>query len=147
MPYCSLPPVHLVGLSAHAPVEFLPKNTSIPIQPMNQGITAAFKAYYLCSMLSQQVQETAGEDQPSAWAFWHSCTVKTTVDNNAEAWSVLQPTTVNSAQRKLWPQHVPAGMPAPDSLPLLCHSTVVLASHVGLGDVAEADVSFLLQAY
>lgn len=78
--------------------------------------------------------------------FWHSCTVKTTVDNNAEAWAVLQPTAVNSAH-KFWPQHVPARITEPGSIPLLCHSTVVLASHVGLGNVAEADVACLLQAY
>lgn len=72
MPYCSWMvylatlPVHLGGLSAHVHVQFLPKNTSIPIQHMNQAITAAFKAYYLCCIVSQLVQETAGEAQLSA---------------------------------------------------------------------------------
>lgn len=45
-------PAHLGSLSTYVCVEFLPKNTSGLIQPMNQGIIAAFKARYLHHMLS-----------------------------------------------------------------------------------------------
>ncbi|XP_026953168.1 tigger transposable element-derived protein 1-like [Sagmatias obliquidens] len=140
-------PVHLGGLSAHVRVEFLPKNTSALIQPMNQGVIAAFKAHYLRRTLSQLVQETAGTDRPSVREFWRSYTVMTAVDNIAKAWAELQPATMNSAWRKLWPECVPAGAPEPNALPQLRHSIVTLASHAGLGDVAEADVAHLLQAH
>ena len=139
-------PVHLGGLSAHVRVEFLPKNTSALIQPMNQGVIAAFKAHYLRRMLSQLVQETAGTDRPSVREFWRSYTVMTAVDNIAKAWAELQPATMNSAWRKLWPECVPAGAPEHNAIPQLRHSIVTLASHAGLGDVAEADVAHLLQA-
>lgn len=139
-------PVHLGGLSAHVRVEFLPKNTSALIQPMNQGVIAAFKAHYLRRTLSQLVQETAGTDRPSVREFWRSYTVMAAVDNIAKAWAELQPATMNSAWRKLWPECVPAGAPEPNALPQLHHSTVTLASHAGLGDVAEAGVVHLLQA-
>ncbi|XP_047566723.1 tigger transposable element-derived protein 1-like [Lutra lutra] len=138
---------HLGGLSPHVRVEFLPKNTSALIQPMNQGIIATFKAYYLRCMLSQLVQETSGEDRPSVREFWRSYTVVTAVDNIARAWAELQPTTMNSAWRKLWPECVPPGTPEPDTVPQLRRSIVALASHVGLGDAAEADVANLLQAH
>ncbi|XP_049758085.1 tigger transposable element-derived protein 1-like [Elephas maximus indicus] len=140
-------PAHLDGLSAHVRVEFLPKNTSTLIQPMNQGVIAAFKAHYLRRTLSQLVQETAGEDRPSVQEFWRSYTVMTAVDNIAEAWAELQPTTLNGAWRKLWPECVPDGIPEPDAVPQLRCSIVALASHVGLGDLAEADVACLLQAH
>uniref|UniRef100_A0A8C4MQP4 HTH CENPB-type domain-containing protein n=1 Tax=Equus asinus TaxID=9793 RepID=A0A8C4MQP4_EQUAS len=140
-------PAHLGSLSAHVRVEFLPKNTSALIQPMNQGIIAAFKAHYLHRMLSQLVQETAGEDRPSVWEFWRSYTVITAVDNIAEAWAELQPATMNSAWRKLWPECVPTGAPEPNAVPQLHRSIMALASHVGLGDMAEADVTCLLQAH
>ncbi|KAM9048601.1 tigger transposable element-derived protein 1-like [Megaptera novaeangliae] len=139
-------PVHLGGLSAHVRVEFLPKNTSALIQPMNQGVIAAFKAHYLRRTLSQLVQETAGTDRPSVREFWRSYTVMTAVDNIAKAWAELQPATMNSAWRKLWPECVPADAPEHNAVPQLHHSIVTLASHAGLGDVAEADVAHLLQA-
>lgn len=140
-------PAYLGSLSAHVRVEFLPKNTSTLIQPMNQGIIAAFKAHYLHRALSQLVQKKAGGDRPSMREFWCSYTVMTAVDNIAQAWADLQPTTMNSAWRKLWPECVPAGTLEPDTVPQLRRSIVALASHVGLVDIAEADVVSLLQAH
>uniref|UniRef100_A0A8B9XNI0 HTH CENPB-type domain-containing protein n=1 Tax=Bos mutus grunniens TaxID=30521 RepID=A0A8B9XNI0_BOSMU len=139
-------PAHLGGLSAHVRVEFLPKNTSTLIQPMNQGVITAFKAQYLRRTLSQLAQEMGGADRPSIWEFWRSYTVMTAVDNIAEAWAELQPAAMNSAWRKLWPECVLAGAPEPSAVPQLPRSIETLASRIGLGDVAEADVSHLLQA-
>lgn len=140
-------PAHLGGLSAHVRVEFLPKNTSALIQPMNQGIIAAFKAHYLRRTLSQLVREQAGGGRPSAREFWRSYTVMAAVDNIAQAWAELQPATVNRAWRQLWPECVPAGAVEPDAEPQLRRSIAALASHVGLGDVAVADVARLLQTH
>ncbi|XP_054423822.1 tigger transposable element-derived protein 1-like [Pteronotus mesoamericanus] len=140
-------PAHLGSLSAHVRVEFLPKNTSTLIQPMNQGIIAAFKAHYLRRTLSQLVQKKAGRDRPSMREFWRSYTVMAAVDNIAQAWAELQPATMNSAWRKLWPECVPPGTLEPDTVPQLRRSIVALASHMGLGDAAEADVVSLLQAH
>ncbi|XP_019567133.2 tigger transposable element-derived protein 1 isoform X2 [Rhinolophus sinicus] len=140
-------PANLRSLSTHVRVEFLPKNTSALIQPMNQGVIAAFKTCYLRRTLSQLVQDTAGGDRPSVQEFWRSYTVMTAVDNIAQAWADLQPATMNSAWRKLWPQCVPAGTSEPDAVPQLHCNIIALASHVGLGDMAEADVASLLQAH
>lgn len=140
-------PAHLGRLSAHVRVEFLPKNTSALIQPMNQGIIAAFKAHYLRRTLSQLVQGTAGGDRPSLRELWRSYTVISAVDNIAQAWAELQPATMNSAWRKLWPECVPVGTLEPDPVPQLRRSIVALASNVGLGDVAAADVARLLQRH
>lgn len=140
-------PAHLGSLSTHVHVEFLPKNTSALIQPMNQGIIASFKARYLCRTLGQLAREKAGGDQPSMREFWRSCTVMTAVDNIAQAWAELQPATLNRAWRKLWPECMPAGTVEPDAEPQIRRSIVARASHVGLGHVAEADVACLLQTH
>lgn len=44
-------------------VEFLPKNTSTLIQPMNQGVITTFKAQYLRRTLNQLAQEMGGADR------------------------------------------------------------------------------------
>lgn len=129
-------------------VEFLPKDTSALIQPMNQGVTAGFKACYLCCTLSQLVvQDTAGGDGPSVREFWHSYTITTAVYNIAQAWADLQPDTMNSAGRNLWPECVPAGTSEPNAVPQLHCSILALASHLGLGDMADAHVNNLRQAH
>lgn len=79
--------------------------------------------------------------------FWRSYTVISAVDNITQAWEELQPSTVNSVWRKLWPECVPAGTLEPDTVPQLRHRIVALASDVGLGDMAEADVTRLLQSH
>ena len=59
----------------------------------------------------------------------------------------LQPATMNSAGRKLWPECVLTGAPEPSAVPQLPRSIEALASRAGLGDEAEANVvSHLLQA-
>lgn len=40
-------PVNLSELSENVKIEYLPKNTTALIQPMDQGAIATFKAYYL----------------------------------------------------------------------------------------------------
>ncbi|XP_036129790.1 tigger transposable element-derived protein 1-like isoform X1 [Molossus molossus] len=114
---------------------------------MNQGLVAAFKAHYLRRMLSQLVQEMASRDWPSIQEFWRSYTITSAVDSIAQAWAELQPATMNSAWRKLWPQCVPASTLEPDTVPQLRRRIVALTSDVGLGDVAEADFAHLLQSH
>ncbi|KAK2494938.1 hypothetical protein MC885_006763 [Smutsia gigantea] len=79
--------------------------------------------------------------------FWRSYTITTAVDHIAKDWAELPPSTMNSAWRKLWPECIPSRVPEPDTVPQLHRSIVALASHVGLGDVAEADVTSLLLAH
>lgn len=98
-------------------VEFLPRKTAALVQPMSQGVIAAFKAHYLRRALGQLVREKAGGGRPSAREFWRSYTVMTAVDNIAQAWTDLQPATMNRAWRKLWPECVPPGTVAPDTDP------------------------------
>lgn len=59
----------------------------------------------------------------------------------------LQPATMNSAWRKLWPECVPNDTSKPDAVPQLRRSFVALANHVGLGDVAKANVACLQRAH
>lgn len=79
--------------------------------------------------------------------FWCSYTVMAAVNNTAQAWMELQPATMNSTWRKLWPECVPTNTSKPDAMPQLRRSIVALASYMGFGNVAKANIAHLLQAH
>lgn len=70
----------------------------------------------------------------------------TAVDNIVEAWAELQPAAMNSAWRKPGPSVCWLVLPSPVPCPSSPLSIEAPASHAGMGDVAKADVSHLLQA-
>ncbi|KAM9036964.1 tigger transposable element-derived protein 1 [Sarcophilus harrisii] len=137
-------PAHLDDLSANIRVEFLPKNTSALIQPMNQGVIATFKAFYLKRTLCQLLQETDGDEKPSIREFWRSYNIMTAVDNIAESWQELKPATMNAVWRKIWPECVRASSEAEAQIQ---QSVVALASHSAFGVAAEDDVVRLLRSH
>uniref|UniRef100_K7FVN0 HTH CENPB-type domain-containing protein n=1 Tax=Pelodiscus sinensis TaxID=13735 RepID=K7FVN0_PELSI len=51
-------PQHLNDLHPNVKVVFLPPNTTTILQPLDQGATAAFKAYYLCSTFAKAIAAT-----------------------------------------------------------------------------------------
>jgi hypothetical protein len=58
-------PHNLNDLYDNVKVVFLPPNTTALIQPMNNGVIAAFKAYYLRRTFDQLLVVTDGEDKLS----------------------------------------------------------------------------------
>ncbi|XP_036599100.1 tigger transposable element-derived protein 1-like [Trichosurus vulpecula] len=139
-------PVYLDDLSANVRVEFLPKNTSALIQPMNQGVITTFKAFYLKRTLCQLIQETDGEEKPTIREFWRSYNIMTAVDNIAEAWQELKPSTMNAVWKKIWPECVCASSEA-EALPQIHQNMVTLAGHGSFEGVVEEDVVHLLQSH
>ncbi|XP_044522957.1 tigger transposable element-derived protein 1-like [Gracilinanus agilis] len=138
-------PVYLDDLSANVRVQFLPKNTSALIQPMNQGVITTFKAFYLKRTLCQLLEETHGEEKPTVREFWRSYTIMTAVDNIAEAWRELKPATMNAVWKKVWPECVLASSEA-EALPQIHRHVGPLADHGGLDEAAEDDVVRLFRA-
>lgn len=57
-PVASVGPENFNDLSDHIRIEYLPKNTSALIQPMDQGIIFMFKAYYQRITSAQPIHET-----------------------------------------------------------------------------------------
>lgn len=54
-------PTNLSQLSEDVIIEYLPKNTTALIEPMDQGAIPSFKAYYLRRTFRQLIRETNGE--------------------------------------------------------------------------------------
>jgi hypothetical protein len=50
-----------MDLSENIKVVFLPPNTTPLLQLMDQGVTATFKAYYLCRTFAKLIEATDGK--------------------------------------------------------------------------------------
>lgn len=80
-------PSKLGNLNKNVEVIFLPPNTTSLLQPMDQGVIATFKAYYLRRTFSQAIDITAaGINTPSLPDFWKSYNIKNTIDNINASW-------------------------------------------------------------
>uniref|UniRef100_A0A8C9RWJ8 DDE-1 domain-containing protein n=1 Tax=Scleropages formosus TaxID=113540 RepID=A0A8C9RWJ8_SCLFO len=51
-------PQHVGDMHPNVKVVYMPRNTTVLIQPMAQGTIAAFKKYYLRQMFAQAVEAT-----------------------------------------------------------------------------------------
>ncbi|XP_004386991.1 tigger transposable element-derived protein 1-like [Trichechus manatus latirostris] len=141
-------PGNLDDLSDHVRVEYLPKNTTALIQPMNQDVIATFKACYLRRVFHLLAARASGPDKRSAIRdFWRDYTILDAVYNISESWEELPPAMLNGGWRKLWPECVQGnkGTPHADTLLHIRRDIVALAKSAGFLEVAEADIVELLQ--
>ncbi|XP_042211555.1 tigger transposable element-derived protein 1-like [Homarus americanus] len=82
----SRPPT-IAELSDNIKVLFLPPNTTSLLQPKDQGIIAAFKAFYLRCTFKKLIAATEeGNDKASVLQFWKSFNIKHAIDIIVEAW-------------------------------------------------------------
>jgi hypothetical protein len=63
-------PPSIADIHENINVMFLPPNTTSLIQPMDQGVIATFKSYYLWRTFIQMVKDTASENKISVKDFW-----------------------------------------------------------------------------
>jgi hypothetical protein len=75
-------PVHLDDFHPDVKVVFLPPNTTSLIQPMDQGVMANFKAYYLRMTIAQALAVT----DMTLRDFWKSYNIYQGILNIAKAW-------------------------------------------------------------
>ncbi|XP_042243388.1 tigger transposable element-derived protein 1-like [Homarus americanus] len=80
-------PPTIAELSDNIKVLFLPPNTTSLLQPIDQGVIAAFKAYYLRRTFKKLIAATEeGNDKASVLQFWKSFNIKHANDIIVEAW-------------------------------------------------------------
>lgn len=127
-------------------VQFLPPNTTSLIQPMDQGVIATFKAYYLRRTIQQLIKETDRDDRLSVQQYWKDFNIKKCLDNIRDAWDEVSPSTMNGVWRKIWPECVYGfkGFPQQDTL---TKDIVKLAQQAGFEEVDENDVTELLESH
>uniref|UniRef100_A0A8C3IT03 DDE-1 domain-containing protein n=1 Tax=Chrysemys picta bellii TaxID=8478 RepID=A0A8C3IT03_CHRPI len=76
-------------------VVFLPLNTTSLLQPMDQGVIASFKAYYLRSTFTQTIRTTEKEGGPTRKEFWKVFNIYHAVKNIGEAWNEVKQSNFN----------------------------------------------------
>ena len=85
-------PVNLSKLSDDVEIEYLPKSTTVLIQPMDQGAIATFKAYYLHRTFCKLIHITNGE---SSITVQNSFGKEYIRDNISELWGEFKSATMN----------------------------------------------------
>ncbi|CAK9825672.1 Tigger transposable element-derived protein 1 [Anthophora retusa] len=87
-------------------VLFLPPNTTSLIQPLDQGIIATFKTYYI-KRTFQYILDTLDRDKTlTVIDAWKKFSIKDCVTHAALALSDLRPSTLNGCWRAIWPECV-----------------------------------------
>lgn len=137
-------PTNLSELSEDVMIEYLPKNTTALIQPMDQGAIATFKAYYLRRTFQQLISETDGTS--SIKTFWKNYNIKDAVENISESWKELKSTTMNHVWKKIWPECIKTTDAEVNFLPEVRQNILDLAHDLGFEDLNESDVLDLLAA-
>jgi hypothetical protein len=92
-------PPSIADIDENINVMFLPPNTSL-IQPMDQGVIATFKSYYLRRTFIQMVKDTAGEDNISVKDFWKNFNIKKAIDNIGDAWTEVSQSCMKGVWKK-----------------------------------------------
>ena len=87
-------------------VLFLPPNTTSLIQPLDQGIIATFKTYYI-KRTFQYILDTLDKDKTlTVIDAWKKFSIKDCVKHAALALSDLRPSTLNGCWRAIWTECV-----------------------------------------
>ncbi len=127
-------PTALSDLNEHVKIIFLPPNTTSLIHPMDQGIIATFKAYYLRQTFSNAIKTTTGENSPTLTEFWKSY-IRNVIENIDEA--SLEVTASN--MRGVW-KHIPHC--ANDFIGFEAHFAEVTNNIVEIGNTLFQRITF-----
>ncbi|XP_026474799.1 tigger transposable element-derived protein 1-like [Ctenocephalides felis] len=95
-------PVRIADIDPQIKVVFLPPNTTSLLQPMDQGVIASFKAYYLRRTFSQAVKANEN-DGMELRDFWKSYNILQCVKNIATSWNEVTPNNLKGVWKKLCP--------------------------------------------
>lgn len=83
-------------------VQFLPKNVTALIQPMDQGVIATMKRMYRKKLLLSKIEEGCDLKE-----FWKSYSILDSIYDIAAAWDYIKPSTIVKSWRKLFPSMEP----------------------------------------
>uniref|UniRef100_A0A3B4DXP7 DDE-1 domain-containing protein n=1 Tax=Pygocentrus nattereri TaxID=42514 RepID=A0A3B4DXP7_PYGNA len=97
-------PAHLDDCHPNATVVYLPPNTTALLQPMDQGVIASFKAYYLRRTIAMALGATEKNKDLTLKDFWKSYNIRDSVKNIADSWDEVKQTNMNG----VWKNCVPS---------------------------------------
>lgn len=85
-------------------MEYLPQNTTVLIQPLNQDVVATFKASYLQRVFCLLVRIGGTHAQWAVLDFWWDYSFLDAVYKIFESWEEVPLTMLNCGWKKLWPE-------------------------------------------
>ncbi|XP_042230534.1 tigger transposable element-derived protein 1-like [Homarus americanus] len=88
-------PPNIDDLHDNVKVIFLPPNTTALTKPMDQGVIAAFKAYYLWCIMDQLLKTTDKENKPTIQKYWQGFNILYAIDNIGKAWEEVSESYLN----------------------------------------------------
>ena len=139
-------PAFLDDFNPNIKVAYLPPNTTSILQPMDQGVIASFKAYYLRRTFSKAIKATDGPDAKTLKEWWRSYNIYEAVKNIADAWDEVKESNMNGVWRKLCPQFVNDFQGFEETLEAVTHKLVALGNELDL-DLEVDDVNELLESH
>lgn len=92
-------PPHIGDLHPNIKAVFLPPNTTSMVQPMDQGATAIFKAYYLKRCFTQAVA-ALDDTQKTFLEFWEEYNIYDAIKNISSAWNDVTTQCMNNIWKK-----------------------------------------------
>ena len=141
-------PSFLKHLSPNIKVVFLPPNTTSLLQPMDQGVIAAFKAHYLRYTFEKLIEVTDREGGPSILEFWKSFSILDAVKIIKKAWEKVTQNNMKGVWKKLCPQFFSGSVSFEELEKVVqsqCENIVSIANSIHF-DVSIGDIDDLLHA-
>ncbi|XP_058413362.1 activity-dependent neuroprotector homeobox protein 2 isoform X3 [Diceros bicornis minor] len=125
---------------------FFPPNTTSLIQPMHQGVIAAFKAYYLRRTFAQAIAATEEETEKTLVQFWKDYNIYDCIRNLSWAWGDVTKECMNAIWNKTLKRFVDnfKGFAKDEEVAKINKAVVKMANNFNLG-VDEHDIEELLE--
>ncbi|XP_037910151.1 tigger transposable element-derived protein 1-like [Hermetia illucens] len=128
-------------------VVFLPPNTTSLLQPMDQGVIATFKAYYLCRTFRQLMERLDDiialdkDSQLSIKEIWKNVDILKAVENIEAPWKEVASGTMNKPWRKICPE----GVESPSCIDIVSDSEInreilEIAKTIGFDEIDKEDI-------
>ncbi|XP_058816052.1 tigger transposable element-derived protein 1-like [Topomyia yanbarensis] len=137
-------PGHLRVEHPNVKIVFLPPNTTSLIRPLDQGIIATFKRYFIKTtfrFILDQVDTAKAMSIIEAWKFF---TMRECVAFIDVAEQQLRKSTLNACWKPLWPDCVQSSLPVGDE-----EGEILLLAHAiggeGFNDFCSADIDEMTQ--
>jgi DDE superfamily endonuclease./Tc5 transposase DNA-binding domain./CENP-B N-terminal DNA-binding domain. len=140
-------PTIIQDLCEHIQVAFIPPNSTSLIQPMDHGVIATFKTYYLKKTFDMLVKAVDDKNM-SVKEFWKSFTIRDAIMLVGEAWAAVTSLCMNGVWKHMCPYlvHDCKGFTVDEDLNQTIEKIVQLANIVGFNEVDLDDVVDVLMS-
>ncbi|XP_036596148.1 tigger transposable element-derived protein 1-like [Trichosurus vulpecula] len=134
------------SLQTCIPIEvlFLPPNTASLLQPMDQGVFAVFKAYYLRCAFSQLLEVNSSNKELEIGEIWKDYNIMKAIDNIKIAWAEVNSHCLSGVWRKVWPDLAKDFFEVESEILAITTEVTHVANLVGFDEVTLDGVQELL---